>query len=105
MERATVKRKLLPALAALLLLALLTGGCAYFGKGTEIIVQPLSGEEARSLPAAEGTLYILNTRSHRFHLPDCSSVPDILPANRGEFTGSRLSLIEDGYSPCSRCAP
>lgn len=95
---------MLPALAALLLFAALTGGCAYFGRGVEIVVQPLPASEARALPDAE-TQYVLNTKTHKFHLPDCESVKDIQSENREDYTGSRTDLIEDGYSPCKRCNP
>lgn len=99
-----MKKKRLSILALLLLLALLLGGCAYFGKGVDIIVEPLPEEEAR-LPDAEETLYVLNTKTHKFHLPECESVKDIQPENREEYTGSRFALLEDGYSPCKRCNP
>lgn len=49
--------------------------------------------------------YILNTNTHKFHLPDCSSVEDIKEKNREEFTGSREEVIGQGYEPCSRCKP
>ena len=49
--------------------------------------------------------YILNTNTHKFHLPDCSSVEDIKEKNREEFTGSRDEVIGQGYEPCSRCKP
>lgn len=49
--------------------------------------------------------YILNKNTHKFHTPDCSSVSDIKPQNKKEFTGNRDELIEQGYDPCSRCNP
>lgn len=66
-------------------------------------------EENESIAAEEseasGTLYILNTNSRKFHLPDCSSADDISPANRKESSQSREELIENGYEPCGRCKP
>lgn len=44
--------------------------------------------------------YIGNTKSHKFHLPTCSSLPE--PQNQTSFS-SYDDAIEAGYSPCSRC--
>lgn len=49
--------------------------------------------------------YILNTSSHKFHRPDCSSVQSIRPENKQEYTGEREDLIVQGYSPCGSCNP
>lgn len=49
--------------------------------------------------------YILNTHTKKFHLPNCSSSKDIKEGNKKAFTGSRDSLISDGYEPCGRCKP
>lgn len=49
--------------------------------------------------------YILNTSTHKFHRPGCSSVEDIKPENRSEYTGTRTSVEYMGYSPCGRCDP
>ena len=49
--------------------------------------------------------YVLNTRNHKFHLPECSSVSDMNPDNRQDYTGSRDALIAQGYEPCGRCKP
>ena len=49
--------------------------------------------------------YILNTNTHTFHLPSCSSVSEMKEENRKEFTGSREALIGEGYSPGGRCKP
>lgn len=49
--------------------------------------------------------YILNTNSHKFHRPDCSSASQISDANREEYTGTREELIEQGYTPCGYCKP
>lgn len=53
----------------------------------------------------QGTAYVLNTSSKKFHYPDCSSVADMTAENRQDFTGSRDDLIAQGYSPCGRCKP
>lgn len=50
-------------------------------------------------------IYILNNSTHKFHRPGCSSAARISNRNREEYTGSRSSLISDGYSPCKKCNP
>lgn len=55
--------------------------------------------------SGENQSYVLNTNTHKFHLPACSSAQDIQPANRQDYTGSRDELIAQGYSPCGRCNP
>lgn len=49
--------------------------------------------------------YILNTNSHKFHLPSCSSVDDMSEKNREDYYGSREDLITQGYDPCGSCHP
>lgn len=49
--------------------------------------------------------YVLNIHNHKFHLPECSSVSDMNPDNRQDYTGSRDMLIAQGYEPCGRCKP
>lgn len=53
---------------------------------------------------AEGS-YILNTHTMRFHAPDCPGVPDIKAQNRQIYSGSRDTLIEQGFTPCGTCKP
>lgn len=49
--------------------------------------------------------YVLNTNSKKFHRPDCSGVASMSPENRQDYTGTRQSLIDQGYSPCGTCKP
>ena len=63
----------------------------------------LAGEDAAG--DGEGTTYILNTSSMKFHDPACPSVEDIKESNKEAFTGSWEGLIAQGYSPCGRCNP
>lgn len=49
--------------------------------------------------------YVINTNTGKFHRPDCSSVEDIKPENKKEYTGDRDNLTEQGYEPCGRCKP
>ena len=54
---------------------------------------------------SEEATYILNTRSKKFHLPDCSGAASMSEDNRQTYTGSRDDLIAQGYSPCGQCDP
>ena len=54
---------------------------------------------------AEGQHYVLNTRSMKFHLPECSGVATMSESNRRDYTGSRQALLDQGYSPCGSCNP
>lgn len=68
-----------------------------------IPLEPMDeGDESisRSLPT-----YILNTNTHKFHYPDCSSVKKMSEKNRQEYFGTREELLEMGYSPCGNCHP
>lgn len=49
--------------------------------------------------------YVLNTNSHKFHLPGCASVETISPKNRKDVNESREQIISEGYAPCKRCNP
>lgn len=55
--------------------------------------------------STQNTVYVLNTNTMKFHLPDCSSVPDISDSNKEESSLSREELMEAGYEPCGRCKP
>lgn len=47
--------------------------------------------------------YVLNTRSHKIHHPDCSSVPKIAPQNYSTSSESVADLQAQGYSTCGIC--
>lgn len=64
-----------------------------------------SSSENTSSTNTNTLTYILNTNSHKFHKPDCSSASKISDANRKDFYGTREELIEDGYEPCKICNP
>ena len=55
--------------------------------------------------AAEGITYVLNTNTHKFHYPSCSSVSQMSENNKIYFTGTREEAIGKGYTPCGRCQP
>lgn len=54
---------------------------------------------------SEGTAYVINTNSGKFHLPTCSSVEDMSPGNRQDYVGDRQELLGQGYTPCGICKP
>lgn len=56
-------------------------------------------------PNSSGTTYILNTNTHKFHYPSCSSVSQMSEKNKQSFTGTRDEVIAMGYDPCGRCNP
>ena len=49
--------------------------------------------------------YVLNTRSKKFHRPDCPSVKKMSARNRQDSEQRRDELIKSGYSPCKNCNP
>ena len=49
--------------------------------------------------------YILNTNTHKFHYPDCSSVNCMKESNKEYSSGHRDEIIARGYDPCGRCNP
>ena len=75
----------------------------------ETVTEPVGEDggttENTQTQATEEATYILNTNSHKFHLPDCSGAASISDANRQEYTGSREDLIAQGYAPCKQCNP
>ena len=52
-----------------------------------------------------GSSYVLNTNTHKFHYPSCSSVDSMKESNKDYYSGSRDDLISMGYEPCKRCNP
>lgn len=50
-------------------------------------------------------MYILNKNTKKFHKPECSGAKKIKAKNKGEYTGSRQTLIDEGYEPCGNCNP
>jgi len=63
----------------------------------------LDGTSAES--GGDAVRYILNTNSKKFHLPACPNASSISAANRQDYSGTRQSLLDQGYSPCGQCKP
>ena len=51
------------------------------------------------------TTYILNTNTHKFHIPSCGSVKKMKEKNKKSYTGTREEVINMGYVPCKNCNP
>ena len=49
--------------------------------------------------------YVLNTRTKKFHYPDCKNVSEISAAAREDRHCRRGDLVEEGYVPCGGCKP
>ena len=64
-----------------------------------------AGDASHNKSDAEVRIYVLNTSTKRFHLPDCPSVSDMKEKNKREFEGTREEAIELGYKPCGSCNP
>lgn len=74
-----------------------------------VAATPNNNETTKSQPqaAAEVTprvyTFILNTSTHKYHDPKCSTLKDLKEENREEFTGTREEVEAMGYEPCGRC--
>ena len=80
-----------------------TGGAdAYLRLLTEEIV-PMAEEELATASPQEA-LFILNTHTKKFHLPDCPSAAQIEEQNKAYTDVSRDELMSRGYTACKRCA-
>lgn len=55
--------------------------------------------------ASTDTEYVLNTKSKKIHLPDCSSVAKIEEDNKEVTDKSKEELLREGYEPCGSCKP
>ena len=81
-----------------------TGDSWLSGTDSQASGTPESGS-SQSGDVPEEQHYILNTSSKKFHRPDCSGVTNMSPSNRQDYTGTRQSLLDQGYSPCGTCNP
>lgn len=71
-----------------------------------VVATPEPEPEPSPEPARNTRRYILNTNTHKFHVPSCGDVSRMKDKNKwdtDEFT--RDEIIEMGYSPCGHCHP
>ena len=54
---------------------------------------------------ADKKTYKVNTKTKKFHNPDCEGVKKMSSSNKKKYKGTRDSLISNGYSPCQKCNP
>ena len=78
--------------------------------GNNSTQKPTEPEETQSPTESEdeeqqGTHYVLNTNTKKFHYPSCGSAKKISEKNRKDFYGTREELLAMGYSPCGNCDP
>lgn len=55
-----------------------------------------------SAEAYEGYTIVVNTNTHKYHVPTCSSVSDMKQENTG-YCSDAAYLNANGYQPCKRC--
>lgn len=67
--------------------------------------EPAETPHAPQEEELQGTDYILNTNTMKFHYPTCRSVKQMKDKNKQEYTGTRDEVISHGYSPCQICKP
>ena len=54
---------------------------------------------------ADKKTYIVNTKTKKFHNPDCDGAKKMSSSNKKKYKGTGDSLISNGYSPCQKCNP
>ena len=74
------------------------------GKSWESRQTPEAGESSEPTSGEERE-YVLNTSSHKFHLPDCPAVDTMSEKNKEEYFGTQEDLIAQGYESCGSCNP
>ena len=72
------------------------------------VTETEQAEKATAAPTeteATKITYVLNTNTHKYHLPSCSSVSDMKDKNKKEVTLTKEEVEDKGYRPCQRCKP
>ena len=75
------------------------------GRADSGAAQLTRASAAAASDSSTGYNYVLNTKTGKFHYPDCSSVDDMNEKNKSYFSGTRDEAIAQGYQPCGRCKP
>lgn len=94
---------------ALVFSALALVGCNGTGNQTPGTSAPSSSKHspATSAPDTDETepdsLFVINTTSRKFHLPDCTYALKISETNRDTSSLSAAELLDDGYVACGHC--
>lgn len=64
-----------------------------------------SSVTSTSSDVSDKKTYIVNTKTKKFHNPDCDGAKKMSSSNKKKYKGTRDSLISNGYSPCQKCNP
>lgn len=77
------------------------------GNSTQKPTEPEETQKPNDTEGTEqqGTHYVLNTNTKKFHYPNCASAKKISEKNKKDYYGTREELISMGYSPCGNCDP
>ena len=73
--------------------------------GTPPTTAPDGSDGNNGSDEGEMQTFVLNTNTKRYHKPTCSSVSDMNPANKDNFTGTKAELEGLGYVACGSCKP
>jgi len=65
----------------------------------------MGGNSTQQPEVPEGTHYVLNNNSMKFHYENCTAAQKISDRNREDYYGTREELIEMGYASCGMCTP
>ncbi len=73
-----------------------------------VVIDYKTGESHLDKPTTEGATgesseYIINVKSKKFHLPECSGAQNISEKNKREFKGTKEQLLNQNYTPCGIC--
>ena len=80
-------------------------GVENWATGQEESPSQNAGSASSANSSSQEQDYILNTSSHKFHLPTCTSVEDMSEKNKQSYHGTRDNLLAQGYTPCGNCNP
>ncbi len=72
---------------------------------TEQVAETLNGYRDSVASNIQNSIeYVGNSKTKKFHLPDCMYVKNIKSENTVRFS-NRSNIINKGYSPCQTCNP
>ena len=104
-------RKLSLLIAAFLFCVFVLSGCAsapdkvHSSVRSVVYVTPIPTSVVTAESSSSSQQYVLNTNTHKFHKPSCSSVKQMKEKNKLIVNWSREEIIDNGYDPCGRCHP
>ena len=70
---------------------------------TQNTTQKQAQTSSNTVQNSKAITYILNTNTRKIHIPSCTSVGEIYPEHRQEYSGTLDDAMAQGYSPCGRC--